>query len=433
MPIFKRREKTKETSSEKKDEKYNSKEKNIPEKIKKKKIGIRHKDKKLSKKVISNEKEERKPTESKPSQIINEPTQLERSDKKIKDIDIFPDETTANKEEKTRRDVRPKESKEKEWTSSKKRKTFVPRDIRGKSVYLEDTGEKLGIVFDIIFDRQKNPVGYKIKDNRSDAVMSFPIDQFDEDKNGLIFVPSWYIKALQTLEKLEFKERVSPELTALITDDALSNEELYNIFVRHDDQMAKYIEEAIALKEMTHQRLKALEKQRLALKDNLMDLTEKRLIKDIDRRAFSEDVIKHRRKVNILDVNIKKCKGLLQRLDHTSFGILSKNIISETEKKTLKKQDDQKSFVDFVEKDKIVYDQKIESPYKDKYYDLKGHYTELQGQYNNLKIAVENIENEIEDPYEDKYYDLKGRYDELQDEHKQLKMAVEKLLTKSEI
>ena len=48
---------------------------------------------------------------------------------------------------------------------------------------------------------------------------------------------------------------------------------------------------------------------------------------DIDRRQFSEVVMEHRKKVNILDLNIKKCKELIERLDHTSFGSLSKAII----------------------------------------------------------------------------------------------------------
>jgi len=33
--------------------------------------------------------------------------------------------------------------------------------------------------------------------------------------------------------------------------------------------------------------------------------------------------MQHRKKVNVLDVNIKKCKELITRLEQTSFGILS--------------------------------------------------------------------------------------------------------------
>jgi hypothetical protein len=122
-----------------------------------------------------------------------------------------------------------------------------------------------------------------------------------------------------------------------------------------------------------------------------MDLTEKRLIKDIDRRKFSEIVMEHRRKVNVLDVNIKKCKELLDRLDHTSFGILSKNMISNIEKVEQKERMEK-----FDEKVKVVYDNEIENPYKDKYYDLKQRYEELQEEHNELRVAVEKLLNKEE-------------------------------------
>ena len=63
----------------------------------------------------------------------------------------------------------------------------------------------------------------------------------------------------------------------------------------------------------------------------------KRLIEDIDRRKFSEIVSKVRRKVNILDSNIEKCKKLLNRLDKTSFGKITKNINYQFENKDIQK------------------------------------------------------------------------------------------------
>ncbi|MCX6668179.1 MAG: PRC-barrel domain-containing protein, partial [Euryarchaeota archaeon] len=157
--------------------------------------------------------------------------------KEIEDVleDLYPDD-----KEKI---VPPDEYEEKD-DDSKKRKPPLKKDMKGKPVYLEDTGEKLGTVFDAIYDKENSLVGYKIKDNKSDAVLSFSIDQFDEDKNGLIFVPSWYMQAVKNIEKFEFKDRISPELTSLLTDDAISNKELYKIFVKYDDEMAKYIEDA---------------------------------------------------------------------------------------------------------------------------------------------------------------------------------------------
>jgi hypothetical protein len=278
----------------------------------------------------------------------------------------------------------------------KKKKTFIKKDMKGKPVFLEDTGEKLGIVFDSIYDKKNNLVGYKIKDKKSDAVLSFPLDQFDHNKDGLIFAPGWYTNAMKIIEKLEFKDKISPELTALFSDDAVSNKELYDIFLKHDDDMANYIEDAVSLTEILNNRLKVLEKHRLAMKDELIDLTEKRLIKDIDRREFSQDVIEHRRKVNILDVNINKCRDLMKRLDTTSFGMLGKEKMVEEKE-----------------------DKSEEDIFKDVHREVK-----------EKKQPV--LKDDIKDPYKEKYYSLKERFNQLEEEYQELKSSVEKLFSKNE-
>jgi len=158
--------------------------------------------------------------------------------------------------------------------------------LKNKPVYLEDTGEKLGFVFDTIYDKDKNIVGFKIKDEKSDAVLSFPLEQFDYTNEGVIFIPGWYTNSVKIIEKLEFKDKISPELTALISDDEVSNEELYDIFVKHDDEMVNYIDDAKSLRELLTNRLGVLERQRLALKDDLMDLTEKTYQRYRPQRIF---------------------------------------------------------------------------------------------------------------------------------------------------
>jgi len=425
MLVFK---KNKKSSSETTDQIKDSellKEK--PKKIKKKKIGFGRKHKKTSKEIVSTENEEIKVIDEKETQTADYQAQLEGNRETKKDFENEDDflEDIASEEEEILEETIKSEKKE-EWSKSK-RKAFIKKDMKGKPVFLEDTGEKIGTVFDAIYDRERNLVGYKIKDNKSDSILSFSLDQFGEDKGGLIFVPSWYTKGVKTIEKLEFKDRISPELTWLLKDRTITEEELYSIFVKHDDIVANYIEESAALRELLNSRLKILERERITLKEDLMDLTEKRLIKDIDRRTFSEVVMQHRRKVNVLDVNIKKCKELIERLEQTSFGILSRNIISKVEKKDWKDQKNR----ELQEEDKIVIDEvENEKSYKNKYYDIQVRYDELQEEYNTLKVA---LENKIEDPYEDKYHNLKQSYEELQEEYEELKLAVEKLLQKNEI
>ena len=263
---------------------------------------------------------------------------------------------------------------------------ILQKNMKGKPVYLEDTGEKLGTVQDIRIDKQQNSTIYKIKDNKSDSILSFPKEQFQIEKDGLIFIPNWYLKALRDIEQFEFNDRVSPELLLILMDDAISFEELYEIFLRHDNEMAENIDHGKALLQILETRLRLLEKQRLETKDDLLNLTEKRLIKDIDRKQFSDDVAAHRRKVNILDINIKKTKELLDRLENTSIGkmLLRSPDISDDFK--IKKEEESQE-----DKPKNIQQIQQDFQYKQRYENLKEQYTQLEQDYNELKQAVEKL------------------------------------------
>ena len=345
-----------------------------------------------------------KPVEKTKEKVIKKNTRIgfRRKEKKLKeetkDEEILP--PNLEEMDDTLSDSKTEKDLEKKAFSSNEKKTIIKKDMKDKPVFLEDTGEKLGTVFDTIYDENNNLIGYKIKDKKSDAVLSFPSEQFDHNKDGLIFIPGWYNNSVKIIEKLEFKDKVSPDLTALLSDDADANEELYEIFVKHDDEMANYIVDAISLKEIINNRLRLLEKQRLVTKNDLMDLTERRLIKDIDRREFSEEILRHRRKVNILDINIKKCKDLLKRLENTSFGVLGKLNIKH----------------DLVTKQEEQFEKNL---YKDTLEDSN-------------TLDNQNI-GEGQDSYKEKYFELKEQYEQLEDDFQDLKLAVDKLFTKADV
>jgi len=99
--------------------------------------------------------------------------------------------------------------------------------------------------------------------------------------------------------------------------------------------------------------------------------------------------MQHRHKVNVLDVNIGKCKDLIQRLEATSFGKLGKNIDIHTSKNNkdpyLEKPEYTKN------ESKLVLTEQIQDPYKRKYIDVKERFEQLQEDYNELKLAVEKL------------------------------------------
>lgn len=437
MPFFK---KDKKSASKKKEGDTTSlKEKKYK---KKKKIGFRHKTKNDYDKIIVDEQ----------SAHSSSPKNIHTNDK---DTDLFDELNSHDSVERVENLDADNLSSEKDWGSSK-RKTVIKKDMKGLPVFLEDTGDKIGTVFDAIYDKNNNLIGYKIKDNKSDSILSFSLDQFGEDKAGLIFIPSWYSKAVQLIEKLEFKDRISPELTWLLKDKTITEEELYHIFVKHDDSIASYIDESKALRELLMNRLRILEKERLSLKEALMDLTEKRLIKDIDRRKFSEIVMAHRQKVNVLDVNIMKSKQLISRLEETSFGMLSVNLavkhydaaIETLNDKQITKPE-QRSAIYSNEKQLVnntdFFNQKqyttAEKAVHQPFHENNDQLTKLQEEYNKLKSFVETSLNtnnssqnkyanehnfkEIDDEYKQKYISLKNRYENQQREFERIKHVLD--------
>jgi len=102
--------------------------------------------------------------------------------------------------------------------------------------------------------------------------------------------------------------------------------------------------------------------------------------------------MEHRRKVNILDVNINKCKELMKRLDNTSFGSLGKNyLVFDHRNKREDAIHRQKPDTGFKEKYNELPDHEVDQLYKDKYYELKEQFDQLEEDYQELKIAVDRL------------------------------------------
>jgi transposase len=104
------------------------------------------------------------------------------------------------------------------------------------------------------------------------------------------------------------------------------NEELYDLLLRRDDEFSNELEDAMLLKEVFVSQIKLLEERRFDLTEKANTLVTKRLIEDVDRKQFSEHVQELRRKVKIFDLNIQKCNELLQRLNQTSVGTITKYV-----------------------------------------------------------------------------------------------------------
>lgn len=206
---------------------------------------------------------------------------------------------------------------------------FWQRSAIGKPVYFEDTGEKIGIVASVITNDMNKPVGYEIKDVKSDTTVHFPVESFRQGDGGLIFTPLWYSQAKEIVNELEFREKTLPELKDILLAGAVSREKIYGIVTKTHPEIRKIIDEGIMLRASMIARLNDLELERIEIRKNLTGLSEKRLLKEIGRRDFAREVLEARRKVRIIETNIKRCKELALRLDRLPFVAKYREIIRE--------------------------------------------------------------------------------------------------------
>ena len=196
---------------------------------------------------------------------------------------------------------------------------FWQKSAHGKPVYFEDTGEKIGTVSNIITNDQGDAMGYEVQDSKSDTALYFPKENFREGKLGLIFTPLWYSQANEIIGELEFREKNLPELEDILLAGAVSKEKIYSILTRSRPKLRKLIDEGVLLRAVMADRLEDLELEYIKIRRNMVQLSEKRLLKKVSRTEFARQILEARKKSRVLEINIKRCKMLVVRLDRLPF------------------------------------------------------------------------------------------------------------------
>ena len=194
---------------------------------------------------------------------------------------------------------------------------FWGDDKTGSIAYFEDTGEEMGIVKRVIRDTNGKVAGYEIEDVKTGKTISMSKSSFDITERGLVFVPLWYSEAREFIEEMELKAKM-PELSDIISESELSKREIGEI-ARSHPELGNYIKNAIVVKDSINKRLRDLEERRAEIRKKLMMLSEKRLLDEIGRREFAQSVVGARRDAKILDMNVRRCRELLIRLENIPF------------------------------------------------------------------------------------------------------------------
>jgi len=196
-----------------------------------------------------------------------------------------------------------------------------PENKRGEMVYLADTGEPLGVITEAVIDDHHKMTGYKIKPEGGSTPLWFPTEHFTDVGNGLIFTPRWYLNAISTLERLEFKQKISPEIACLL-DMNETNPELSNLLVRRDPEFTADFEAAALLDHILASQQRICQERLKDLEQHAHQLMTKRLLENLDRKTFSDQVQDLRYKMKILEATAEKCTTLTARLHQTTYGAL---------------------------------------------------------------------------------------------------------------
>jgi len=194
---------------------------------------------------------------------------------------------------------------------------FWGDDYTGRVAYFEDTGEEMGVVRKTIRDSNGNVAGYEIEDVKSGKVIQMSKNSFEGTDKGLVFVPLWHSEAKEFIEEMELKSKM-PELGDIISGGELSRAEMGEVVKAHPE-MSEYMKNAESLMKSLRKRLGEFEGKRMEVRKKLMLLSEKRLLGEIDRREFAQEIEAARRNARILDINIHRCRELIIRLENIPF------------------------------------------------------------------------------------------------------------------
>ncbi len=189
--------------------------------------------------------------------------------------------------------------------------------VEGTPVYYEDTGDRMGTVVEVVRNAGGAPSGYRVRHGETGTVTMLPADALQSTKRGLLFTPVWHVEAVSLVRELEYAAR-HPRLHDLVDGASLTDDEPQDM-ATSDPELRRKIDHARQVRRSLARQLEELERKRQDVREQLMALSEQRLLRDISRRAFAEAVTEARRRARILDINIERCNDLLVRFSDLPF------------------------------------------------------------------------------------------------------------------
>ncbi|MCX8173995.1 MAG: PRC-barrel domain-containing protein [Thermoplasmata archaeon] len=191
------------------------------------------------------------------------------------------------------------------------------RKVVGLPVYLEENGEVLGMVSDIVESKDGKILSYVLENEVSS--FQIPVDNVLVTKRGLIFIPSWYADADRFIKTLEIQEALMPEVFILLAEENVPKEQIKGILDKATPETKRVIQEGLQLLEATSRKLAGFKKESAKIYSMISEMTEKRVLGVIDRREFASNILELKRKAQILEASMKKANEILSRLESSAL------------------------------------------------------------------------------------------------------------------
>ncbi len=181
----------------------------------------------------------------------------------------------------------------------------------GKTVYLQETGEKLGTVVDVKADQDGEIASFTV--DCEGAELDISCDNILEAEQGLIYRPVWLTEAEKIVKKLEAQQRINPDI-ATHTTKTLSRPKIKRILKRASPEFEKTFQEAEDISAFLISKREELKNKRDSLTAEIEEMAKKRMRGEGSRKEFAETIVDLKRKAKIVEENLNKAESLFIRL-----------------------------------------------------------------------------------------------------------------------
>ena len=282
----------------------------------------------------------------------------------------------------------------------------------GIPVYLEDDGTIFGYVIGKE-GSDENKI-YKIKSDV--GAVEIPADSVIITKKALIYRPPWSKEVEDFIEKLENEKSVNPDLELALSGGNIG-----------DERIREIIERGKEYKRMIEERYKGFKEMREKNIREMQYLMQKRMANAIEKGEYVKEMNELRKKIKILELNIKEAEKILAKIDYPVFTpkkienaipvavpVAAGGIEREEEKPSIDKKRVKKLRVLKVEADLISLQSRLKNKSVISTEDLNLELTKIDEELNEInKILKTPLSPSVREYFEKRRDELLRRKDEL--------------------